>query len=375
MRPQPERFLQELRQLVPTAIQKDLEDRLPLMDAYTAATVAPPGWLIQGLLPRAAVAVLYGREGVGKSFLALDLALSVSRNEPWLQQFPIHNPTRRPVLYVAAEGAYNLGRRVRAYLLYKTPQEGGLFHGLSIPFYILAEAVRFDVPESLHRLYATILSISMDAPPILIVFDTLHACLPRADENDASTFGLVMTVANFLRHGAGTTVLFLHHARKTGDVYRGSSSLAGDSDTILHLLPVAGRPPDPPTDLLASGPARRLELLTEKQKDGPASDPLPLSLVPVFLPHQEREPDPGDLPNTACILIGADELQEQVYKDRVNLIRGVLRRYRTPPLAADLARATGLSRRTLSRVLEQARDRGDLKDLQNLLPPATPQSP
>ena len=73
--------------------------------------------LVDGLLPAHGSALLYGPAGVGKFFLALDLALiSPARAEAW------HGHTLRPgaeeagwVLYVAAEGAYGLKRRLRAW--------------------------------------------------------------------------------------------------------------------------------------------------------------------------------------------------------------------------------------------------------------------
>src|SRR4051794_31851873 len=70
-----------------------------------------PSWLITGVLPAGGLAVLYGRPGAAKSFLALDWALSVAAGIPWLGC-----PTEQGhVVYIAAEGKAGLNVRARAW--------------------------------------------------------------------------------------------------------------------------------------------------------------------------------------------------------------------------------------------------------------------
>src|SRR6516165_3433585 len=70
-----------------------------------------PEPLICNVLDQGTVALLYGRWGTGKSFIALDWACSVATKRPWQAR-----PTeRRHVLYVAAEGAFGLKGRVHAW--------------------------------------------------------------------------------------------------------------------------------------------------------------------------------------------------------------------------------------------------------------------
>jgi RecA-family ATPase len=59
-----------------------------------------PSWLIEGILAANAVVVLYGASAIGKTFVALSMALSVAAGHPWCGK-----PTKSgSVLYVAAEG-------------------------------------------------------------------------------------------------------------------------------------------------------------------------------------------------------------------------------------------------------------------------------
>jgi RecA-family ATPase len=73
-----------------------------------AAQLAPPhanqpAWLIEGLWSAQAVGIIGGEPKCGKSFLALDLAVSVASGTACLRRFP----TREcgPVLLFAAEDA------------------------------------------------------------------------------------------------------------------------------------------------------------------------------------------------------------------------------------------------------------------------------
>src|SRR5258708_12616570 len=78
-----------------------------------AAHLAPPqesdqAWLIEGLWSAEAVGIIGGEPKCGKSFLALDLAVSVASGAPCLRPFP----TRQcgTVLLFAAEDALHIVR-------------------------------------------------------------------------------------------------------------------------------------------------------------------------------------------------------------------------------------------------------------------------
>src|SRR5207253_752097 len=85
----------------------------PVYDDVEVEGLQPPAWLVDGIMPRGGLAVLYGPPGIGKSFLAQDWALSVGAGLEWLGR-SIH---MGPVVYVAAEGTAGLPNRVRAWKL------------------------------------------------------------------------------------------------------------------------------------------------------------------------------------------------------------------------------------------------------------------
>jgi hypothetical protein len=71
----------------------------------------PYEWLVEGVIPRHGLSCLYGPPGVGKSFLALDLALRIGCGLPWLNR-----PAKEGhVGYVFGEGEHGLKQRLAAW--------------------------------------------------------------------------------------------------------------------------------------------------------------------------------------------------------------------------------------------------------------------
>ena len=66
-------------------------------------------WLIKNVLEVGGLAMLVGESGVGKSFVVIDIAVSVALGEPWLDL-----PTAQgPVFVIAGEGYSGFRNRLR----------------------------------------------------------------------------------------------------------------------------------------------------------------------------------------------------------------------------------------------------------------------
>ena len=68
--------------------------------------------IVKGCIDEGALALIYGASNSGKTFLALDLALSVAAGQTWNG----HGVRGGLVAYVAAEAGYRIQRRVRGWL-------------------------------------------------------------------------------------------------------------------------------------------------------------------------------------------------------------------------------------------------------------------
>ena len=72
-------------------------------------------YLVKGIIETAAVALIYGESGCGKTFLTLDLALHVAAGWEWFGR----KVRQGRVVYVAAEAGASIERRVAAFYQHK----------------------------------------------------------------------------------------------------------------------------------------------------------------------------------------------------------------------------------------------------------------
>lgn len=222
----------------------------------------PPTWLIDTIIPAGGLAAMYGEPGSGKTFIALDMALSVATGAPWQG----HTCDRGYVLYISAEGGNGIGKRVRAWL----QARGHTARQANVAWLIESIPVHGE-SDQVDRLIKRI-SREVDTEPSLIVVDTLARCFD-GDENQQQDMGRFIQGIDKLRLEWGAAALVIHHTRLAGDRERGNTAFRGAADTMLSVHR-AGQ----------SGHARRTNGLTlscNKQKDAEEFEPIGLKLVPV----------------------------------------------------------------------------------------------
>ena len=215
-------------------------------------------WLVDTLWARAAVGVLGGAPKCCKSWLALDLAVSVATDTPCLGAFAVDDPG--PVLLYMAEDAAPVVKarltgicRARDLDLASVP-----IHVITVP------VLRLDRGRDQARLRE---AVRRHAPRLLVLdpFVRLH----RIDENDAGEVSALLGYLRTLQRQLDVAVLVVHHARKNGAAgaqaglsLRGSGDFHAWGDSNLYL--------------------RRYKdalLLTIEHRAAAAPDPLRLQLV------------------------------------------------------------------------------------------------
>jgi hypothetical protein len=187
-------------------------------------------WLIEQLWSAEAVGIIGGEPKCGKSFLALDLAVSVASGTSCLGRFPAARTAR--VLLFAAEDPLHV---VRERLEGITTARGVEFSRL--PLYVItAPSLRLDHADQCDRLAATIEKVH----PALLVLDPfvrLHAI----DENAAGEVAPLLAFLRQLQRKHHLAVALVHHARKDagrsrpGQALRGSSEFHAWGDSNLYL--------------------------------------------------------------------------------------------------------------------------------------------
>ena len=212
-----------------------------IVSGEAALNLPGPEPMVGTWLDRGMVAQLVGPYGSGKTFVALELALSVASGRDWLGQ-PIHHEGQ--VLYVAAEGGYTMPDRLRAWT-----EESGR----RLPGNFLLYPHRFDITDNgmVTGGLWTPLRAALDQQrltPALVILDT-RSRLTTGDENASESSARLLQACDTIRDLApNVTILVIHHpghnATRRG---RGHSSFEDNLDVVWSL---EGRLKDAPVKLV-----------------------------------------------------------------------------------------------------------------------------
>ena len=253
-------------------------------------------WLVQELWTDQAVGILGGEPKCCKSFLALDLAVSVASGAACLRQFPVRRSG--PVLLFPAEDSLAVVRQ-RLESIAAAAQVP--FDSLPVQV-ITAPSLRLDTATDRQRLTDTV----QDLRPILLILDPLIR-LHRVDENDATQIAALLSYLRELQRQFQVAVLLVHHARKDshssrpGQALRGTSELHGWGDSNLYMRRkgsqltlstehrAAPSQDHIPLQLTQTGSALALAVLAEQSLAQTQSEPTPIQRVRAAL-TQLQEP-------------------------------------------------------------------------------------
>ena len=204
---------------------------LPVQRASQLSAAGPQTqWLIEGLWSDQAVGILGGEPKCCKSFLALDVAVSVASGAACLRQFPVRR-TGKVLLFPAEDSLAVVRQRLEG--IANAAQVG--FTSLPVEV-ITTPSLRLDTAVDRQRLADTVQTLQ----PILLILDPLIR-LHRLDENDASQIAALLSYLRQLQRQFQVAVILVHHARKDsnssrpGQALRGSSELHGWGDSNLYL--------------------------------------------------------------------------------------------------------------------------------------------
>ena len=176
-------------------------------------------WLVKNLIPADSMGMIFGASGTFKSFLALDLCLSVANGKAWTNR----KTDFGAVGYMAAEGGAGIYKRIVAWQDGIPPPDN--FHVCTVPLLLSAK-------DEVAALRASI--IALPEIPKLIVIDTLSQTF-AGDENSSSDIASYLRMINSeIREPFGATVLVIHHSgHSASERPRGSSAITANVDFLL----------------------------------------------------------------------------------------------------------------------------------------------
>jgi hypothetical protein len=209
----------------------------------------PLPWLVEGILRQGNLAMLYGREGSFKSFIALDLANRVSTGQPFDGHEigePVASMVGGPgrVVYVAAEAHRQFPPRQEAWeRAYLGGERNGRILWVKEPVDLLESSERELWERGARRRSGLLpagelarrVGAEMEDPVALVVIDSLHASMPDASDVSDRDLGLVIAGARRFIETADCAVLLVHHSNVSDTRERGHGSLGAALDLRLHV--------------------------------------------------------------------------------------------------------------------------------------------
>lgn len=200
-----------------------VERRWRLLADDDLDTVPDPTWLIDGHLT-GGLTVVYGPSDSGKTFLALDWALTLAAGIPWHGQ----GTRQRNAVYVSGEGHAGLKHRRSAWRAWHQQ------HG--IPCWYVMHGVKLMEQTEVDLLSHDLYHVNAG----LLVIDTLARSMAGGDENSSNDIGIVVGRLDELRERHGCAIVVVHHTGHEKSRPRGSTALFGAADTVVRCEGIEG---------------------------------------------------------------------------------------------------------------------------------------
>jgi RecA-family ATPase len=177
--------------------------------------------LVQGLIPRVGLTVLWGPPKCGKTFWIFDLVMHVALGRKYRGR-RVH---QGPVVYCAFEGQQGIGKRKEAFV-----QKHLQNYGDKVPFFLMP--VTMDLVKDGPALIAEIKKTLGDATPVAVVLDTLNRSL-RGSESSDQDMSAYVAASDKIREAFTCAIVVVHHCGLDATRPRGHTALAGALDSQL----------------------------------------------------------------------------------------------------------------------------------------------
>ncbi len=181
------------------------------------AEIEPPRMLIKRLLPYEGVAFIGGQSGVAKTFVVVDLALSLATGMPFFGRVV---KERVGVVIVVSEGQSMIAARVEAARRTKSPNI------LRPPIAWITNLPTFKGDDDIRRFASRLRAVDQrlrsefDVRLGAVIIDTVAATFELQDEDDNSEVARTIRKMRRLSSAIGALIIPIHHYGKGCQVTR-----------------------------------------------------------------------------------------------------------------------------------------------------------
>jgi hypothetical protein len=212
-------------------------------------------FLVEDLVPRDGLVVIWGPPACGKSFFTFDLMGHIALGLPYRNR----QVEQGPVVYIAAENENGIRDRAIAF-------RNANIGATACPLYLMVTSLDLvtDGPE-LKEAIRQHLASEGHTSCAAIAIDTLNRTLHGSENKDEDMSAYLAAGFELRAPFPGCTVFLVHHCGVGGERPRGHSSLTGAADAQLAAVTHGGEH----------------HVAIEKQRDGAAGETLRFKLKPV----------------------------------------------------------------------------------------------
>lgn len=192
----------------------------------------PKEWLLDQVFGAGDIGMFYGTPGCGKTFLIIDMIMSLCTGSRWANRFDVQRPLY--VAYCAGEGIGGLPSRFRA-----IARHYGIADLDNFAFYPIPPQLYDDNATATINHFCNEWKARQDAKKVaplgVLIIDTLHTATITADENSAKDMGKVLHLCRWAATELRCAVILVHHTNKNGASERGSSALRGGMGFMIKI--------------------------------------------------------------------------------------------------------------------------------------------
>ncbi len=247
-------------------------------------------WLLKGVLLASTFSLVVGPAGCGKSFLTLDLIMTMALavvNQTAPREWFGRRIKPCGIVYIAAEGQEDFVIRMHAWM-----QSHGVPPDTRLPVFLIPTVIDLRTGDAATKVLieeakavAAVMRAEFHCEVGMIVVDTFNRALAGGDDSKPEHVGALIKNCTTIREALSTAVLAIHHTVKSGGRMdpRGHGSIRADNDAEIFVNPAQDGAPN--------------DWRVTRNKAGPAGDRHEFRLRPIEVGRDDN----GD-PITSCFV-------------------------------------------------------------------------
>ncbi len=246
--------------------------------------------LVERILMRDGMSVIYGDSNSGKTFLAIHLSACIAQGSRFLDRRTV----KGMVVYLATEAAGSVLRRIKAYKKH---------HNIdSLDIVVVKSPINFyESSDDTNKVTNLVKALEQQygKKVVMVVGDTMARISAGANENSGEDMGVILKHADHIKNECQTHFLWIHHNGKNAAAgMRGWSGIRAAIDTEIEVIE------DKDTGI------RTLEITKQRDIEG-KGDRYGFKLQPIDIGVSQ-----WGVVRSSCVVVAADSVPARVEKGK-----------------------------------------------------------